>query len=119
MTLDSPNSQDRLRLRLHERLRGFMAPGDAGGVHNHARNLFSYCALQRERLAAIKLPDPIIGIVLRGRKEVWLGDVSQSFLPGSVIVLPRNVPMDVLNIPWGTGIYESLDRKSTRLNSSH
>lgn len=102
-----PDPQERLRLRLHERLRGFMAPA-AAGMHNHARNLFSYCALHRERLAAIKLPHPIIGIVLRGKKEVWLGDVSQSFLPGSVIVLPRNVPMDVVNIPGETGIYESL-----------
>jgi AraC-like DNA-binding protein len=107
MTLNSPNPQDRLRARLHERLRCFMAPGRAG-MHNHARNLFSYCALHRERLAAIKLPHPIIGIVLRGRKEVWLGDVSQSFLPGSVIVLPRDVPLDVVNIPGETGIYESL-----------
>jgi AraC-like DNA-binding protein len=107
MNLPSPHPQDRLRARLHERLRGFMAPVGAG-VHNHARNLFSYCALHRERLAAIKLPHPLIGIVLRGKKEVWLGDVSQSFLPGSVIVLPRNVPMDVVNIPGETGIYESL-----------
>jgi AraC-like DNA-binding protein len=101
------SSQERLRAQLRDRLRGFMAPG-AAGVHNHALNLFSYCALERERLAAIKLPHPLIGIVLRGRKEVWLGDVSQSFPPGSVIVLPRNIPMDVVNIPAEGGIYESL-----------
>ena len=103
----TPSSQDRLRARLHARLRGFMAPG-AAGIHNHARNLFSYCALERERLAAIKLEHPLIGIVLRGKKEVWLGDVSQTFLPGSVLVLPRNIPMDVVNIPAEGGIYESL-----------
>ena len=97
----------RLEERLLARLRGFRAPG-AAGVHNHARNLFSYCALQRERLAAIKLPHPLIGIVLRGKKEVWLGDVSQVFKPGSVIVLPRNIPMDVVNMPEDNGIYESL-----------
>lgn len=101
------SSEERLRARLHERLRGFMAPGVAG-VHNHARNLFSYCALKRERLAAIKLEHPVIGIVLRGKKEVWLGDVSQTFLPGSVLVLPRNIPMDVVNIPAESGVYESL-----------
>jgi AraC-like DNA-binding protein len=106
MTLKSP-FQEHLRTQLHGRLRGFMAPG-AAGVHNHALNLFSYCAIGRERLAAIKLPHPLIGIVLRGRKEVWLGDVSQSFTPGSVIVLPRNIPMDVVNIPGESGIYESL-----------
>lgn len=101
------SSQERLRARLHERLRGFMAPG-AAGVHNHARNLFSYCALKRERLAAIKLEHPVIGIVLRGKKEVWLGDVSQTFSPGSVLVLPRNIPMSVVNIPAEGGIYKSL-----------
>lgn len=98
---------DRLRQRLVARLKAFEAPA-ASGVHNHARNLFSYCALARERLAAIKLPHPLIGIVLRGRKEVWLGDAGRSFGPGSVIILPRNIPMDVVNIPGETGIYESL-----------
>ena len=107
MDTHSLEPQDRLRQQLLARLRGFLAPASSG-VHNHARNLFSYCALERERLAAIKLPHPIIGIVLRGRKEVWLGDVSQTFLPGSVIVLPRNIPMDVVNIPGDSGIYESL-----------
>lgn len=98
---------DRLRQRLVARLKAFEAPA-ASGVYNHARNLFSYCALERERLAAIKLPHPLIGIVLRGRKEVWLGDAGRSFGPGSVIILPRNIPMDVVNIPGETGIYESL-----------
>jgi AraC-like DNA-binding protein len=46
--------------------------------------------------------------VLRGRKEVWLGDVAQAFGPGSVIVLPRNVAMNVVNVPGETGVYESL-----------
>ncbi|MBK1871458.1 helix-turn-helix domain-containing protein [Aestuariivirga sp. YIM B02566] len=98
---------DRLRQRLVARLKSFEAPA-ASGVHTHAHNLFSYCALERERLAAIKLPHPLIGIVLRGRKEVWLGDAGRTFGPGSVIILPRNIPMDVVNIPGETGIYESL-----------
>lgn len=98
---------DRLRQRLVARLKSFEAPA-ASGVHTHAHNLFSYCALARERLAAIKLPHPLIGIVLRGRKEVWLGDAGRTFGPGSVIILPRNIPMDVVNIPGETGIYESL-----------
>jgi len=34
--------------------------------------------------------------------------VSQAFQPGSVIVLPRDVPMDVVNIPGDGGVYESL-----------
>ena len=107
MNIHRPIPDDRLRERLLARLRGFRAPG-AAGVHNHARKLFSYCALERERLAAIKLPHPLIGIVLRGRKEVWLGDANQVFEPGSVIVLPRNIPMDVVNMPEDNGIYESL-----------
>jgi len=107
MNIHRPIPDDRLRERLLARLRGFRAPG-AAGVHNHARNLFSYCALERERLAAIKLPHPLIGIVLRGKKEVWLGDANQVFEPGSVIVLPRNIPMDVVNLPEDNGIYESL-----------
>jgi len=108
MNIHVPQSDDRLRRELVARLRGFQAPATAEGVHNHARNLFSYCALKRERLAAIKLPHPLIGIVLRGRKEVWLGDVAQAFGPGSVIVLPRNVAMNVVNVPGETGVYESL-----------
>lgn len=107
MNIHHAPAGDRLRQRLRARLKGFEAPA-ASGVHNHARNLFSYCALERERLAAIKLPHPLIGIVLRGRKEVWLGDLNRTFGPGSVIILPRNVPMDVVNIPGDTGIYESL-----------
>ncbi|WP_119388323.1 AraC family transcriptional regulator [Taklimakanibacter lacteus] len=108
MNIHVPQSNDRLRHALVSRLRGFRAPATAEGVHNHARNLFSYCALKRERLAAIKLPHPVIGIVLRGAKEVWLGDVARTFRPGSVIVLPRNVPMNVVNIPGDSGVYESL-----------
>jgi AraC-like DNA-binding protein len=107
MDIHRINPEDRLRQRLLGRLRGFRAPG-AAGVHNHARHLFSYCARERERLAAIKLPHPLIGIVLRGRKEVWLGDANQIFMPGSLIVLPRNIPMDVVNVPEENGIYESL-----------
>ncbi len=107
MDIRHQNPEDRLRAELLARLRSFEAP-KADGVHNHGRHLFSYCALKRERLASIKLDHPVIGIVLRGAKEVWLGDVSRAFRPGSVIVLPRNVPMDVVNIPGETGIYESL-----------
>lgn len=107
MNIHHAPAGDRLRHHLLARLKDFEAPA-ASGVHNHARNLFSYCALERERLAAIKLPHPLIGIVLRGRKEVWLGDLNRTFRPGSVIILPRNIPMDVVNIPGETGIYESL-----------
>jgi len=69
MNIHQTSPGDHLRRRLLARLEGFRAPAGSG-VHSHARNLFSYCALKRERLAAIKLPHPLIGIVLRGRKEV-------------------------------------------------
>ncbi len=86
-----------------------MAPNGTAGRYAHGRQLFSYCSLDRERLKAVELPCPIIGILLRGRKEVWLGDTTHFFEPGTVFVLPGRVPMDVVNIPAGpTSSYESL-----------
>ena len=86
-----------------------MAPDGTAGRYAHGHQLFSYCSLDRERLRAIELPCPLIGIMLRGRKEVWLGDTTHFFEPGTVFVLPARVPMDVVNIPAGpTSSYESL-----------
>lgn len=71
--------------------------------------MFSYCALHRERLAAVDLPDPLLGIVLAGRKEVWRGQVVDVLLPGTLFVLPRGVPFDILNLPGDRfGSYQSL-----------
>ncbi|MBX5210509.1 helix-turn-helix domain-containing protein [Rhizobium sp. NZLR11] len=94
---------------LVERLRPIMAPDGTAGRYAHGHQLFSYCSLDRERLKAIELPCPLIGIMLRGRKEVWLGDTPHFFQPGTVFVLPAHVPMDIVNIPAGpTSSYESL-----------
>ncbi|OJF96473.1 AraC family transcriptional regulator [Pararhizobium antarcticum] len=94
---------------LVERLRPMMAPNGTAGRYAHGTQLFSYCTLDHERLKAIMLPCPLIGILLRGRKEVWLGDTVHLFEPGTVFVLPAGVPMDVVNIPAGpTSSYESL-----------
>lgn len=94
---------------LVERLRPMMAPDGTAGRYAHGQQLFSYCSMDRERLKAIELSCPLIGILLRGRKEVWLGDTTQFFEPGTVFVLPARVQMDVVNIPAGpTSSYESL-----------
>ena len=85
-----------------------MAPSGTDGRYHHGNQLFSYCCLDRERLKAIELPNPLIGILLRGQKEVWLGDTVHFFEPGTVFVLPGGVRMDVVNIPAERNSYESL-----------
>ncbi len=97
-----------LRLTLLERLRPMMAPSGTAGRYQHGNRLFSYCSFDRERLKAIELPNPIIGIILRGEKEVWLGDTTQVFEAGTVFVLPGRVRMDVVNIPAERAPYEAL-----------
>lgn len=108
MNIQANLCEQHLRASLLQRLRPLMARR-SGGMHVHGEQLFSYCALDRERIAAAQLPDPVIGIVLRGTKEVWLGDTGHVFPPGSVFVLPGGVPLDVVNIPGDeSGAYESL-----------
>lgn len=108
MNIQANLHEQHLRASLLQRLRPLMARR-SGGMHVHGEQLFSYCALDRERIAAAQLPDPVIGIVLRGTKEVWLGDTGHVFPPGSVFVLPGGVPLDVVNIPGDeSGAYESL-----------
>lgn len=108
MTIHQRDDEPLLRADLLERLAGFRA-SDRGGIHPLGENLFTYCSLERERIAAIEMPHPIIGIILRGSKEVWLGDNCETLRPGMVFVLPRNVPLDVVNIPdERLGLYESL-----------
>ncbi len=84
------------------------APSGTDGRYQHGTRLFSYCSIDRERLKAVELPHPIIGIILRGLKEVWLGDTVRVFEPGTVFVMPRGVRMDVVNIPAERHSYESL-----------
>jgi AraC-like DNA-binding protein len=98
-----------LKSALITRLRHLMAPDGTSGRFAHGSQLFSYCSIDRERLKSVELPSPIIGIMLRGQKEVWLGDVAHVFEPGTVFVLPSNVPMDVVNVPASlSSPYESL-----------
>lgn len=103
------NDDAELRSTLVERLRPMMAPRGTAGRYQHGNRLFSYCSLDRERLKATALPNPLIGIVLRGLKEVWLGDTTHVFEPGTVFVLPGRVPLDIVNIPAGRdAVYEAL-----------
>ena len=65
-------SQEALSSALLEGLARFRAAGVSGSLP-HGENLFSYCALTRERLIAVDLPHPILGVVLSGTKEIWRG----------------------------------------------
>lgn len=106
----------RLLDRLFEGLAGLRDPRPAG-THPHGKGLFTYGAIRRERIAAITLAHPLIGVVLRGRKEVWFGgDLAERLLPGMVFALPAGVPLDVVNVPCErAGLYESLIFEITKL----
>ncbi|PDV89283.1 AraC family transcriptional regulator [Rhizobium sp. H4] len=101
-------SQQALSSALLEGLARFRAAG-TGGSLAHGENLFSYCALAKERLIAIELPHPILGVVVSGAKEVWRGMNGSSLCAGSLFVLPAKTKMDILNLPdVSRGFYQSL-----------
>ncbi|MBD8893975.1 helix-turn-helix transcriptional regulator [Roseibium litorale] len=101
-------SEKQLTARLLSGLAEFRS-AHAPGMLTHAHNLFSYCSLDKERLTAIRLPHPVLGIVVSGTKEVWLGDDSAEFNEGALFVLPGHISMDVLNVPSERrGFYRSL-----------
>ena len=78
-------------------------------MHVHGRQIFSYCCFETERLAQVKVNRPLIGIVLSGAKEFWLGDIGRRFTAGDVFVLPGGATLDVVNITDDrNGLYESL-----------
>jgi AraC-like DNA-binding protein len=107
MTIDS-STDAVLSGRLLAGLRQFRA-GHQSGTIPHADNLFSYCALERERLVAIRLPHPLVGVVVSGAKEVWRGDNAEVLAEGSLFAFPANVSMDILNVPdEHRGLYQSL-----------
>lgn len=94
--------------RLLDGLPRFRAAPTAGFVP-HAAGLFSYCALDRERLRAVRLPRPLIGTVVSGAKEIWRGDVPERLTAGTLFVLPADVDLDVVNEPDDrSGLYRSL-----------
>lgn len=97
-----------LRAALLAGLAPFRREGMAGTLP-HAPGLFSYCALARERLLSVRLPRPVLGVVVSGAKEVWRGDAAERLATGTLFVLPAEVDLDVVNEPdEGTGLYQSL-----------
>ena len=89
-------------------LSAFRQTGVAGAAP-HGPGLFSYCALSRERLAAVRLDRPILGVVLCGAKEVWLGESFERLVPGMVFALPARTDLDIVNeVDSVTGVYQSL-----------
>ena len=84
-------------------------PRKQPGMHIHGRQLFSYCCFATERLAQVTIERPLIGMVLSGAKEFWLGDSGQRFAAGDVFVVPGASTLDVVNLPDERGgLYESL-----------
>jgi AraC-like DNA-binding protein len=116
--MDSHPDKTHLRRQLLDRLRPLAtAPGRPRkdpGLHNFTRKeagrqVFTYCCFAAERLAQMVIARPMIGIVLSGEKEFWLGDQSQRFVAGDVFVSPGGATLDVVNIPDArNGLYESL-----------
>ncbi|WP_162784649.1 helix-turn-helix transcriptional regulator [Paracoccus suum] len=90
------------------RLDHFVVTSGATGEQRIAGRLFCYCALERERLASVTPETPLLGIVLRGTKEVWTGTFNEVLPAGTVFALPGGAPVDVVNIPDARGLYESL-----------
>ncbi|MDY0874326.1 helix-turn-helix transcriptional regulator [Dongia rigui] len=111
MNIQTP--QDTLRRSLLDRLRPLAdAPGRERKIHGQtfiSSQLFTYCAFATERVAKFRVEHAIIGIVLSGTKEFWIGNTGQRFTTGQVFVLPTGAELDVVNIPDDRrGLYEAL-----------
>lgn len=100
------------------RLRAMMPPVSLG-TSGAGPGLFTYCALERERIVDIRLDAPVVGIVLDGHKELWLGDEPAAVCPaGSAFVVPAGTTLAALNVPdERSGLYRSLviDMQAARL----
>ncbi|MBI2253876.1 MAG: helix-turn-helix domain-containing protein [Proteobacteria bacterium] len=111
--MDIRTPQDALRKLLLDRLRPLAdAPGRERKTYGQTfigSQLFTYCALATERVAKFKVEHAIIGIVLNGTKEFWIGNTGQRYTTGQVFVLPTGAELDVVNIPdERRGLYEAL-----------
>lgn len=108
MTIETPGTDLRLRAELMEHMRG-VAPVPDGGMRDEGPGAFTYGCTSREKLTSLSMTHPVLGVVLRGTKEVWLGDTATALPSGTVFALPRGVTLDVLNIPDPrSGFYQSL-----------
>lgn len=110
---DAGEQQRLLSRRLLTRLRPLahdpaLSPGKPG-LHSYSHQLFRYCCFERERVAQVRKTVPVIGIIVSGFKEFWLGDASQHFEAGTVFVLPPGPEFTVVNIPDNrNGRFEAL-----------
>ncbi|MCR4264897.1 AraC family transcriptional regulator [Nitratireductor sp. ZSWI3] len=86
-----------------------MLPAPSAGLNGPGPGLFTYCAFAHERLADVRLPQPAVGVVLDGRKEIWLGDRGTICRAGSAFIVPADTAMTVYNVPGEShGLYRSL-----------
>lgn len=107
------DDQNALRALLLSRLAGLRAPaGVQGAIPRGADSgvgIFSYCIQERERIARSRMEHPAVVVVLSGTKEVWRGDVAQTFAAGVPFVIPAGMDFDLVNNPDPvSGRYESI-----------
>ena len=105
--------QNGLRASLLSRLAGLRAPAGVHGTVAHGADsgvrIFGYCIQERERIARSRMEHPAVVVVLSGTKEVWRGDVAQTFLAGVPFVIPAGMDFDLVNNPdRASGRYESI-----------
>lgn len=64
---------------------------------------------RRERVADLTLETPLIGLIVQGTKEIHGDWGMESFGPGTIMLMPRGLQCDAVNIPdEETGLYLSL-----------
>lgn len=105
--------QNELRALLLSRLAVLRAPAGVHGSVPHGTDsgvrVFGYCVQERERIARSRMEHPAVVVVLSGTKEVWRGDVAQTFAAGVPFVIPAGMDFDLVNNPDpASGRYESI-----------
>lgn len=104
--------QSTLARRLVERLaplaEGRRDPAKPG-EQQIGSDIVTYCALTRERIVGVCTSAPLLGVVLLGEKQIWLGDMGHALYPGDAFIFPANITATAVNIPdERTGRYESM-----------
>ena len=102
-----------LRTQLLRRLAGLGAPAGTYGSVPHGADsgvrVFGYCIQERERIARARMEHPVVVVVLSGTKQVWRGEVGETFAAGVPFVIPAGMDFDLANNPDPvTGRYESI-----------
>jgi AraC-like DNA-binding protein len=111
--LTTTADQNRLRTLLLSCLADLGAPAGTYGTVPHGADsgvrIFGYCIQERERIARARMEHPAVVVVLSGTKEVWRGDIAQTFAAGVPFVIPAGMDFDLVNNPDSvTGLYESI-----------